>query len=458
MKFDKFMNICYRILCLITGIVVLLGFCVSCFGSPLKAKAFSPADPTTWATLVDEWRDEYENNLTSTLQQINQGLANGDIDASTDAGKRFLAVQALQALALSNPSMGTILHAVDLGLQTVPDFSAIEDLPDSFTVSGSSFSGLYSDLSGDVKTISVMPVTDGTIIFGDGFSFIIGFTDDNYVSRSASCSSSVSGNRVTLTFSTDYNGRVFLDPVPSGSINGTAVTVPSRSYWISSESWLSKWGTFSRSFAFSTNSIPVYSSHSAYDFTYFLAGSPNTIMGYGQHIVLPSETIDTQTPWNYYNNTILPYIQQNYPEITNNYLVFPNGWYPSIPDPTEPPTFPNGGIYIDKQYNIGINIIYPTDASGQPITDASGETVTETQYIIDTSPLDGEYNFQMPTLAKLNMYDATLPNPDISAFSDGISWIWNVCYNILTESGFMPVVMIVFALALFGFILWKLGG
>ena len=128
------------------------------------------------------------------------------------------------------------------------------------------------------------------------------------------------------------------------------------------------------------------------------------------------------------------------------------------PDPTEPATFPNDGIYIDKQYNIGINIIYPTDSSGQPLTDASGETVTETEYITDTSPLDGEYSFQMPTLAKLNMYDASLPNPDISAYSDGISWIWNACYNILTDSGLMPIVMIMFALALFGFILWKLGG
>lgn len=453
MKFDKFMNICYRIICIITGIVVIVGLCVSCFGSPLKAKAFSPADPTAWATLVDEWRDEYETNLTTALHEINQGLADGDIDSSTAAGRQYLEVMALQAFALNNPEMTTILHAVDLGLQTVPDFSAIENLPDSVTVSGGGASGVYrSEKDGKLHALlSNSGRGSNSMYYSDEFSLTWKVTN---------ISDSYSTNNLRSGSSERYDYNYYYIPTSSHTI-----TFPDSSYF--TNPYIQTWNWSNSSYVVTSvslimgdqnTSIPTISQSLNWS-NYVSKTSGLIISGNCTSVTLPSESVDTSSPWNYYNNTILPYIHQNYPSITNNYLVFPDGYYPvPTPDPTEPPTFPNGGIYIDKQYNIGINIIYPTDASGQPITDSSGETVTETQYITDTSPLDGEYSFQMPTLAKLNMYDASLPNPDISAYSDGISWIWNACYNILTESGFMPVVMIVFGLALFGFILWKLGG
>lgn len=181
----------------------------------------------------------------------------------------------------------------------------------------------------------------------------------------------------------------------------------------------------------------------------------------GVSVTLPEYTVNTVSPWNYYNNTLLPYIKQTFNDIDNieNYLVFPNGYYPSIsPDPTEPATFPNGGVWIGDNYDIDINFVTVTDSSGQPITDSQGETITETQIVSDTRSTDAVYKFEIPTIERLNIYSATVPSPDLSQFSDGLSFIWTATEGILNDSGFMPVIVIVLTLSVIGFALWKLGG
>ena len=139
---------------------------------------------------------------------------------------------------------------------------------------------------------------------------------------------------------------------------------------------------------YTQNTIPVWSSGNF--ITDGNSSNPDRVLiGTAIDAVLPSGEIYSNSPQDYYNDVVLPYIRENIPSIPDNYIVFPYGY--QYQDPTEPGTIPSGGIYIDKQINIGINIFTPTDASGEPITDASGETVTETQYVTATYPPDGDY-------------------------------------------------------------------
>lgn len=464
MKFDKIMEIAFRILCGALAVLVIVGFCVSCVEKPIKACAISPSDPTQWAGMVEQWRDEYETNLASTLRKINEGLASGDIDAATDAGKEYLAVQALQVAALNNPAMSNTLHAVDLALSTVPDFSEINNLPSSMAISGGCASGVYTSAIDGQLHSSIVYRSDLSEPknVGSSFSYHLCSSDefDVYYSFSLGDSSQDMYVRNTSNENGEYRGDYQVYSPYSGSDTVMSFT-DLKGYFTSTGTWTVRFynsGYYLSEYAYTlsnNNSVTVQRDW----LEPYSTGVSWCVGSCGVSVNLPSDTVPTEEPWKYYDETILPYIRENYPNITNEYLVFPYGYTPApAPDPTEPATFPNGGIYIDKQFNIGVNIIFPTDASGQPVTDEQGETVTEIVYITDTSPLDGEYNFKMPTLPHLNIYDATLPNPDISSYSDGIGFIWTACYNILTDSDFMPVVVSCYALALFGFILWKLGG
>lgn len=208
----------------------------------------------------------------------------------------------------------------------------------------------------------------------------------------------------------------------------------------------------------SNDTIPVLSSPLSLRWT---SSSTAYMLGYGESVSLPIAIVNSTTPWDYYNNTLMPYLIDNYSSEyydIRDLLPFPYGYTPSTPDPTEPFTAPNGGLTINNNWNIGINVIYPTDSSGEPVTDASGETVTETVYVTETYPPDGDYNFQIPTLERLRVYDATLPEINLTAFTDGFNFIWNATENIFTRSGFMPVVMACLGLGVVCYIIWKVGG
>lgn len=442
MKFDKFMNILYRVFVISLAIFIVVGCVVSC-SRPITACAI--VEPHDIASYIRDFYDEYKESLDRIEQALATDINNGTIDQTTALGREYLSALALQSAVVSDPTLYNaymLANAYNDGVQEANKFiSYLENNP-TINFSGSGACGLYRVYgSNDIKICNINLYPDGIsssskIILVDAPDFII------YVVPT--------DNTTTVSAQTYINGDlvVKIGRIPYyGSSNFACESLNNSLIGFSNNSEVNSGGYSIR------GDIPslmrIYSSGNNYP----------KICGQYASSQIPESSVDTDSPWDYYNDTIIPYMQTNFPDVPDDYYVFPYGYYtPEPTEPTEPPTFPNGGIYIDKQYNIGINIIYPTDASGQPVTDASGETVTETEYITDTSPLDGEYSFKMPTLARLNMVDATLPNPDISGYSDGINFVWNMCYNILTDSGFMPVVMIVFALALFGFILWKLGG
>lgn len=441
LKIDKIMEIAFRIISGIIAVVVIVGFVVSC-SRPLIASA---NDELLWLTEVFAFERQFREGLIDVNRDVVQDVQDSNL---TDSQKQDI----LKVLAVQ-----------ELMLRSMPDVYGNPTEPilpesDTVTFSGSGCSGVYKSYK-DNEIHTVFYMSPSTVVDSPPFSVSMFASDEFNVELHA-----VSPNwdwRVTPYYYPQqyrYGVNIQVDMYqgmyarPEYNVSDSmgyfnTYTMQSTNLSYSEPKFMCIYG----------NSIPNLSANTIVDAMRY--NSNDRIGGYGGYVEIPTASVDTQQPWNYYNNILIPYMRTTYPNVTENYYVFPNGYQPApTPEPTEPPTFPNGGIYIDKQYNIGINIIYPTDASGQPITDNQGETVTETAYITDTSPLDGEYNFQMPTLAHINVYDATLPNPDLSDYSDGISFIWTACYNILTETGFMPVVMICFALGLFGFILWKLGG
>lgn len=435
------MNILYRAICFITVVFVVAGFCVSCFVEPFKAHA----DELDILTSVFAYEDEFRESLITVNRAANDAV--NDSNISSESKAKIRAVLALQELALRTmPSI--------YGNPTNPI------LPDSDTVtfSGTASSGLYkSEIDNQTHIVTLCP-PPAVGNYSSSLSWTFASSDEFNATLLLTSSSDDYPVRVDSTHFNDgsyfpnyYNGYA---DIVIAIFRGDLV-LQSDSYFSGFTHSEYRYGQDIVGFSISNeNRVPTLSRNLT-----FALGNVSSLGASGISATLPNQTVDTEEPWSYYNDYLLPEMRQDYPDVPDIFFAFPQGYYPApAPDPTEPPSFPNGGINIDKQYNIGINIIFPTDANGQPVTDASGETVTETEYITDTNPLDGEYSFMMPTLPHLTIYDATLPNPDVSAYTDGIGFIWNACFNILTSTGFMPVVMICFALALFGFILWKLGG
>lgn len=447
MKFDKFMSISYRILCVILALFITVGSVCSCTSKSINASAAGEPDPASIIQMAWNYRGNYIHNMQVVESAFKHDLETGTIVATSDLARQIAGAVLYQKLLTLDNDLIIQDAAESLLYQEFADNWS--NIPDNYTVSSTdSFAGYCKDKSGGYHY--VMLLAQGDIIYQSDL-FIIRVND------SSNSSSQVTVRK--LEYNED-NGRVTIYFNPSSL---------SRPHFYDTLGYFTSDVTLSDSLLYiqavpNDNSIPtIEPTWIARYLRSYSSGSPGyNMLGHAGNVSLSSETVNKSTPWTYYNDTMLPYIQQHYPDVYNSYsqyLVFPKGYVPEpLPDPTEPATFPNNGIYIDKQFNIGVNIIYPTDSSGQPVTDEQGETVTETAYITDTSPVDGEYNFNMPTLPRLNTYEATIPNPDFSGFTDGFSFIFTAVENIFTRSGFMPVIVACLSLGAIAFILWKIGG
>lgn len=442
MKFDKFMEVCFRVLAIISACVVFLGALVSCFlsDSDIDIKVCADTVVPDWVFPFEEYTSTYEEKI-NTIQSQDGYLSSviNDSNLSWENKRDILYGNALQ----------TYDYAFCLQLLAHWNDGEFPDTAPEVPVSMSGYSGVFYYTT-DNKYHFVTGFRNSSIIAtSDLFNIVIDsnsdytFTNYQYNNNSGFCGCTVlhgqsSGMRA-------FDSSNFF----SGSV---------------SASWAASDSTFS--VFISTSGIPNISDNMSLDsFTSLTNAIYRAIGGYGTLAELPQGDIDCNNPWEYYNETLLPYLKNNiYADLPDSIdisqlLVFPNGYYPSIePDPTEPATFPNGGIYIDKQFNVGINIITPTDGNGQPVTDTNGETVTETVYATETYPPDGDYRFRLPTLDTLTMHQATAPNPDLSPFTDGFAFIWNCVDHFFNDTGFMPVVVACLSLSVLAFVLWKVGG
>ena len=135
----------------------------------------------------------------------------------------------------------------------------------------------------------------------------------------------------------------------------------------------------------------------------------------GQIVVLPSASVPTSSPWDYYNNNLLPYIWNTYGHDFDEILVFPEGYEP----PAQPTTVP-----VDYPTMPGFNYALETNGT-EPASD---------------------YAYNLPELPTKEIavpqFDFTSINPAevMSPITSGLSGIWALITGVCTEFSLFPYV------------------
>ena len=74
MKFDNFMNFCFKGLCLVLACIIVGGFCVSCLHTPVKAYAWEPGqDPVYWAQQAKDFQEQLEHEISGHQRDVPTG-------------------------------------------------------------------------------------------------------------------------------------------------------------------------------------------------------------------------------------------------------------------------------------------------------------------------------------------------------------------------------------------------
>ena len=90
------------------------------------------------------------------------------------------------------------------------------------------------------------------------------------------------------------------------------------------------------------------------------------------------------------------------------------------------------------------------DNQNYPLPIGQPETVSSDAYNL-------EYQYEIPTVERINIVDSTLSAPDLSFFGDSINFIFTISHDIFDDLGIMPLVLACFSLSAVGYALWKIG-
>lgn len=181
-----------------------------------------------------------------------------------------------------------------------------------------------------------------------------------------------------------------------------------------------------------TGTIPEFSSTNKPDVTSFVMNFNldhrySALGGQGVAVTVPSGENDTAKPWDYYNNVILPYIENNYGDLIDlqDFLVFPDRYEP----PAQPSTVP---------------VQYPTIPGFDFALETNGtEPPTDINYNIPDMP--GK-DIAVPAF-DLNQIS---PREVMAPVAGGLRGIWELIGNVCTEFNLFPYVGIaVFAAIVF---------
>lgn len=441
----KVRNIYDRILLVFLSVAFTF---MSVFGSCVVANADDvDPDASTVVALVQEFRDSADYYLDQLEQSLASDINNGNIDATTALGRQYLRACALQYLYISG--LGPLLTAAD-EVNTFMDY--LQEHPTT-TISGQNYSGFYT--YNNTYYPCYYNITDNGVILDSAlFKFSVSSTGYNLNVVSQGYNSSYEAFKTLYYCSSASNNASFTLSWTSSIIRNTLPS--SSSFYQGGSKYLF--------IGYSPNRIPAISSY--YDNSYYIAftssapwsgDTAKALFGSGVQVTLESESIDSTTPWDYYNDYLMPQLQSECPDITNNYYLFPNGYYPAQ-DPTEPPLPDgnNGGLTVNNNwnFNIGINNITVTDASGQPVTDASGEVVTETVIETETRPSDAVYHFQIPTLTPLETQVATIPPYQVPAeYAGYMGDAFTAITDFIDDAGLTDIAPVFLALAGIGLVI-----
>ena len=510
LKFDRFMEHCFKILCICTAFAIFVGAITSCSSTVYAAEI----DYSEQAGIQDFF-DAYASNMAAIDFEFNS-------DADGNRSTR-LQVYSLQKLAY------TELFQIYDNM----DFSAA---PSSVSVSGSGTSGLYQSYQDNQihamfytppPTRSITPPFSIPLYSSDEFSVSLNGISPNW-NWSISPYYSQANDRYGVSIYIDMYQGMYANPHYTVSDSmGYFNTFTYNSSGIAYND--SKFMCIGRA------QIPTLTANTLVNAMRY--NSNDYIGGVGASVALPSGTVDTITPWDYYNDVLLPDIINNY-DIDNieEYLVFPDGYTPTV-EPTEPnyeqpgnahivpiiigipipidilddlgnvldvldilaDLLPGGGI----QFQIdGIDITFPYNDNNViingnqyplPLPDfqidghiidipdnlhfdfdnvpfvindddtVSINNVTYTLPIGTPKILPSEYNnmvyeYQIPTVEDIKIVDSEIPLPNLEQFKDGIEWIFSASYKVFDDSGLFPILMTCLSISAVGYVLYKIGG
>lgn len=488
MKFDKFMEHCFKIMCICVACVVFLGAVFSCTGATLTARAVSLS--ASEQAGIQDYFDAYSS-----------GLAGISIDFSTDEdGNRTRKLEILGLQQLAFREQFKVYDNLDFNLA-----------PDSFSMAGSCSSALYQ-VSGDPNyyVVNVLPVSGGKYpwIAATSQHFNLSISLSNYLAQ---------GDFPSVTRYNVYgvNGSTSTGFWFSGSGQNRHIFMTDKSGFFQNYE-LQTGGCY---FYISSTTIPIFSQGQRLNFT-------GTIGGFGSSYTLPESDVPSASPWDYYNDTLLPYIHQNYDiDDIDQYIVFPDGYNPGptyitnnnnsvVVGPViigDPSIINLGGVDFDVfapikgQLSIdGIDFNFPQDQNdnrvfidGQPyelplpeITigdhtisvddrdtihfdgfefhfNADGTiTINNTDYtlpvgtpsVLPSDVSNYEMYYEIPTMENINIVDSQIQSVDLSAFSDGISMFWGLIGRFYADTGLFGAMTTCLGIAAIGYAIAKLGG
>lgn len=508
MKFDKFMEHCFRILSVVLSCCVLVASIVSCF-SPLSASA-EIAVPN-WVVPIESYTDSYEESIQE-IQKEGGYLATvlNDPNISNEAKRQILIGNALQTFDFKF-AVDLLAHWNDNGFPNEPE---------EIAVSGSGYAGLYY-FDNVLYTGVLYPRPENwSITYGaSGYQPVCStphFTVDIIMEPVNGVSYYYGGNARIYTSGGNgvfkFNASAVFQPY---TINGASVDA----FWRPAET-----------------PPRYYSSSALLDLSRYFNGY-QFFLGSAVSVSLPSATVNSDGLWEYYNNTLLPYLRNNvYNTLPSNIdvnklLVFPNGYTPSVPPNYFDPNVNFNGVGvgglggiiagagaiinvggvgsvnvfapIQGQINIdGIQFQIPLDGdsifinklpysapnSSIELGDHIIDLVSKTQFLVDgieyllnsdgtisidnvvynlpigtptQLPTDSNeflYQYEIPTVERIDIVNADLQAPTLSTFGNAINFIWATVYTVLSSTGLFPLVAISLGLGAVGYVLWKIGG
>lgn len=288
--------------------------------------------------------------------------------------------------------------------------------PDTVTVSGSGTSGLYrSYKDNQIHAMTYTPPPTRSI--KAPFSIPLYSSDEFSVSLNAISPTWIWSISPYYQVSNDRYGVTIYIDMYQGMYANPHYTVSDSMGYFNTYTYNSSGIAYSDSkfMCIGRNQIPTLTANSIASAMQY--NSNDYIGGLGTEISLPSGTVDTGKPWEYYNNVLLPYIQQRFPDVPNlpDYLIFPDGYQ----EPEQPTTVP---------------VVYPT----MPGFDFALETN-------GTEP-PSDVNYNIPDLPGKNIavpsFDFTQINPAevMAPVAGGLRGIWELIGMVLTEYGLFPYV------------------
>lgn len=317
-----------------------------------------------------------------------------DEDGNRDA---HIAILSLQRIALDDQTR----------IYDNMDFSIA---PGSVSFSGSGSYGLYKTNSSDRIHFGTWVLGSQNLFQSDAINLTIDTTNSGYTVANMRFRSYIATNNV-LTFnilspSGNYGQFTIYD---ASNYMGRSRATTGTDYYVASLNVNNAVPTIPAGV-----SIDGFSAYGA-----MTKGSPL--------LSLPSGDVDTSRPWDYYNNVLLPYIENNYGDVTDyrDFLVFPDGYQP----PAQPTTVP---------------VVRPTLPGFDYALETNGtEPPTDVNYNIPDLP--GK-DIAVPA------FDFTQINPRevMAPVAGGLRGIWELVGNVLTEYNLFPYVGIaVFAAIVF---------